>query len=115
MQGLADLQRSVAITPGTAFEAMSVTKQFTAATVALLARDGTLRLDEDVRRLLPELPPLPPGDDACRAARRDAQTIMAQTSRMTASSVAPMFTDVAQLGASCASPRDIRGGRLSAD
>ena len=54
--GLADLERNVAITPGTIFEAGSVSKQFTAAAVLLLARDGKLTLDDDVRRWMPELP-----------------------------------------------------------
>jgi CubicO group peptidase (beta-lactamase class C family) len=59
--GLANLQRGSPITPRTVFEVMSVTKQFTAAAVALLVHDGKLRLDDDVRRWLPELPP-PSGD-----------------------------------------------------
>jgi len=33
-----------------------MSKQFTAAVIALLARDGTLSLDDDVRRFVPELP-----------------------------------------------------------
>ncbi|HEX7486644.1 MAG TPA: serine hydrolase domain-containing protein, partial [Vicinamibacterales bacterium] len=41
---------------GTIFEAGSVSKQFTAAAVLLLARDGKLSLDDPVRKYIPELP-----------------------------------------------------------
>jgi len=54
--GLADVERRVANTPATIFEAGSVSKQFTAAAVLLLAKDGKLSLDDDVRRWMPELP-----------------------------------------------------------
>lgn len=57
--GMADLERGVAITPDTVFEAGSVTKQFTAATLMLLAREGRISLDEPLRKHLPELPELP--------------------------------------------------------
>lgn len=54
--GLADLEHDVANTPDTLFEAGSVSKQFTAAAVLLLARDGKLSLDDPVRTYLPEVP-----------------------------------------------------------
>lgn len=54
--GLAELEHRVAATPETVYEAGSVSKQFTAAAVLLLADDGRLSLDDDVRRWLPELP-----------------------------------------------------------
>jgi CubicO group peptidase (beta-lactamase class C family) len=54
--GMADLERRVPIAGDTIFEAGSVSKQFTAAAVLLLARDGKLALDDDVRRYIPELP-----------------------------------------------------------
>jgi CubicO group peptidase (beta-lactamase class C family) len=54
--GLADLERSVALTPASIIEAGSVSKQFTAAAVLLLALDGKVDLDADVRRWIPELP-----------------------------------------------------------
>jgi CubicO group peptidase (beta-lactamase class C family) len=54
--GMADLERDVANTPETIFEAGSVSKQFTAAAVLLLARDGKLSLDDPVRKYIPELP-----------------------------------------------------------
>jgi len=54
--GMADLEHDVPITPDTIFEAGSVTKQFTAAAVLLLARDGKLSIDDPVRKYIPELP-----------------------------------------------------------
>jgi len=54
--GMADLEHDVPITPETIFEAGSVSKQFTAAAVLLLARDGKLSLDDPVRTYIPELP-----------------------------------------------------------
>src|SRR5687767_5115081 len=54
--GLADLEREVENAPDTIFEAGSVSKQFTAAAVLLLARDGKLAIDDPVRKYVPELP-----------------------------------------------------------
>ena len=54
--GMADLEHDVAIAPDTIFEAGSVSKQFTAASLLLLARDGTLSIDDPVRKYIPELP-----------------------------------------------------------
>lgn len=54
--GLADLEHDVPNTPDTIFEAGSVSKQFTAAAVLLLARDGKLSLDDAVRKYVPEVP-----------------------------------------------------------
>lgn len=54
--GMSDLERSVRSTPATIYESGSVAKQFTAAAVLLLAQDGKLSLDDDVRKHLPELP-----------------------------------------------------------
>jgi CubicO group peptidase (beta-lactamase class C family) len=53
--GLADLERRVAITPDTVFESGSVAKQFTAAAVMLLAKEGKLSLDDAMRKHLAEL------------------------------------------------------------
>ena len=47
--------RTTPITPSTAFYLASVSKQFAAFSVVLLARDGTLSLDDDVRKFIPEL------------------------------------------------------------
>jgi CubicO group peptidase (beta-lactamase class C family) len=54
--GMADLEHDVKIAPDTIFEAGSVSKQFTAAAVLLLAREGKLSLDDQVRKHIPELP-----------------------------------------------------------
>lgn len=53
--GMADLERAVPITPDTVFDIGSVSKQITAATILLLAADGKLALDDDIRKHLPEL------------------------------------------------------------
>ena len=54
--GMADLEHDVANAADTIFEAGSVSKQFTAAAVLLLWRDGKLSLDDPVRKYIPELP-----------------------------------------------------------
>jgi CubicO group peptidase (beta-lactamase class C family) len=54
--GMADLEHDVQIGPETIFEAGSVSKQFAAAAVLLLVRDGKLSLDDAVRKYIPELP-----------------------------------------------------------
>ena len=54
--GLANLEHRIPNTPGTVFEAASASKQMTAAAVLLLAKEGKLALEDDVRRYLPELP-----------------------------------------------------------
>jgi CubicO group peptidase (beta-lactamase class C family) len=54
--GMANLEYGVPNTPETIFESGSVAKQFTSAAVALLAQDGRLSLDDDVRKYLPEVP-----------------------------------------------------------
>jgi CubicO group peptidase (beta-lactamase class C family) len=58
--GSADLEHDVPIGPETIFEAGSVSKQFTAAAMLLLVRDGKLSLDDPVRKYIPELPVYPP-------------------------------------------------------
>ena len=54
--GTADLEHEVPNTTATVFEAGSVSKQFTAAAVLLLARDGKVSLDDPVSKYVPELP-----------------------------------------------------------
>ncbi len=54
--GYADLEHDVLNTDTTVFYLASVSKQFTAAAVLLLAADGRLSLDDDVRKYIPELP-----------------------------------------------------------
>src|SRR6266436_8401359 len=54
--GLANVEENVPITRRTLFDVGSVSKQVTAASILLLERQGRLRLDDDVRKYLPELP-----------------------------------------------------------
>jgi len=54
--GYANLDWDVPITPSKVFYMGSVSKQFTAAAIALLAHEGKLDLDDDVREYLPEMP-----------------------------------------------------------
>jgi CubicO group peptidase (beta-lactamase class C family) len=54
--GFANLDWDIPITSTTAFYVGSVAKQFTAAAIALLADEGKLDLDDDIRKYLPEMP-----------------------------------------------------------
>src|SRR5215831_19222613 len=54
--GMADLDHDVAISPGSVFHVASISKQFTAAAIVLLAQEGKLSLDDEVRKYIPELP-----------------------------------------------------------
>lgn len=54
--GMADLEYSIPNTAQTIFESGSVAKQFTAASIVLLALDGKLKLDDPVKTYIPELP-----------------------------------------------------------
>jgi CubicO group peptidase (beta-lactamase class C family) len=54
--GEADLEYDIPNKPETIFEAGSISKQFTAAATVLLALDGKLNLEDDVRKYVPELP-----------------------------------------------------------
>ena len=54
--GMADIERGVPITSRTVFNIGSVSKQFTACAIHLLAQEGKLALDDDVRRHLPDMP-----------------------------------------------------------
>ena len=54
--GMADLEHDVPNTAETIFESGSLAKQFTAMAILLLAKDGKLSLDDQVRKYIPELP-----------------------------------------------------------
>src|ERR1043166_3369003 len=54
--GSASLEHDLPITPTSAFYAASVSKQFTAFAVAMLAKQRKLSLDEDIRKWIPEVP-----------------------------------------------------------
>lgn len=54
--GMANLEHGIPNGPRTVFDIGSTSKQFTTASVLLLAQQGRLALDDDVRKHLPELP-----------------------------------------------------------
>src|SRR5687768_11256733 len=54
--GMANLDHGIALQPSSVFHVASVSKQFTAAAVTLLAQEGRLSLDDPVRKYLPEVP-----------------------------------------------------------
>ncbi len=54
--GSAQLEYDIPVTPSTIFHVASVSKQFTAFAVAMLADQGKLSLDDDIRKHLPEMP-----------------------------------------------------------
>lgn len=54
--GMADVAHSIPLTPATPLNIASTTKPFTALAVLLLEKDGKLRLDEDVRKYVSEVP-----------------------------------------------------------
>ncbi len=54
--GMANLELGVAISPQSVFDIGSVSKEITAMAILLLEQDGKLKLDDDVRKYLPEMP-----------------------------------------------------------
>ncbi|MDX1747218.1 MAG: serine hydrolase domain-containing protein, partial [Halobacteriales archaeon] len=54
--GMTDLEHDVPNSPISVFENGSVSKQFTAAATILLALDGEISLDDDIRDYFPEIP-----------------------------------------------------------
>jgi CubicO group peptidase (beta-lactamase class C family) len=54
--GKANLEQSIPNDPDTKFRIGSLTKQFTAALVLLLQQDGKLRIEDPVRKYLPDAP-----------------------------------------------------------
>lgn len=54
--GMANLETGTPIRPASIFHVASISKQFTAMAVLLLASDGKLSIDDDVRKYIPELP-----------------------------------------------------------
>ena len=59
--GLASIEHNAPLTTKTVLNVGSVSKQFTAMSIALLAADGKLSLDDPVRKHIPELPAYPGG------------------------------------------------------
>ncbi|MFI5148581.1 MAG: serine hydrolase domain-containing protein [Bacteroidia bacterium] len=56
--GMANLEYGVPNTPSTMFQLASVSKQFTAYCIVLLARQGKLNLEDDIHKYLPRFPDL---------------------------------------------------------
>ena len=54
--GMANLEHAIPITPTSIFHVASISKQFTAASILLLAQQGRLSVDDDIRKHIPELP-----------------------------------------------------------
>ncbi|HMA53325.1 MAG TPA: serine hydrolase domain-containing protein, partial [Acidobacteriota bacterium] len=54
--GLADLELGVAVEPDMIFRLGSITKQFTAISILLLAQDGKLGLQDEITKFLPDYP-----------------------------------------------------------
>lgn len=59
--GLAVVEDRTEVTPASNFRLASVSKQFTAAAVLLLAEDGTLSIDDPLKKWLPSLPTVADG------------------------------------------------------
>ncbi len=54
--GMADVEKKIPITSQTAFDVATLSRYFTGATVALLMENGALRLEDDIRTFIPEMP-----------------------------------------------------------
>lgn len=54
--GMSNMEHDIPITPQSIFPAASISKQFTAFSVGLLAQEGKLSLDDDIRKHVPEIP-----------------------------------------------------------
>lgn len=54
--GMADLELGVPVDPGMVFRLGSITKQFTAVAVLLLAQEGKLGLQDEITKFLPDYP-----------------------------------------------------------
>jgi len=54
--GMANLDYNIPISPQSVFHIASISKQFTAMSILLLAKRGKLSLDDDIHKYLPELP-----------------------------------------------------------
>src|SRR3954471_19972303 len=52
--GLANIEQNVPITPQSVFDIGSTSKQFTAASILLLEKQGKLSVNDDVHRFIPE-------------------------------------------------------------
>lgn len=54
--GMANLEHQVPVTPSTIFDIASVSKQFTGMAISMLVEEGSISLNDDIRKYIPELP-----------------------------------------------------------
>jgi len=54
--GMANLETDTPVRPSSIFHAASLSKQFTATAIMLLAREGKLSVDDDIRKYVAEIP-----------------------------------------------------------
>ena len=54
--GMAKIEDGIVNTPDKVFDIGSVSKQFTAASLAMLVREGRVGLEDDIRKYIPEMP-----------------------------------------------------------
>jgi CubicO group peptidase (beta-lactamase class C family) len=54
--GMANLEHSIPMSPTSVMDTASVSKQFTAMCIAMLAEQGGISLNDDIRKYLPEIP-----------------------------------------------------------
>ncbi|HSQ79308.1 MAG TPA: serine hydrolase, partial [Candidatus Bathyarchaeia archaeon] len=54
--GMAKIEDGIVNTPEKVFDIGSVSKQFTAACMAMLVREGKVKIEDDIRKYLPEMP-----------------------------------------------------------
>ncbi len=53
---MANLDHSIPISPSSVFDIASVSKQFCAFSIAMLVKEGSISLDDDIRKYIPEVP-----------------------------------------------------------
>src|SRR5581483_8094810 len=55
--GMGSLEHGVPLSPRSVLDVGSISKQFTAMSMLILAREGKLSLDDPIRKYFPEMPP----------------------------------------------------------
>ncbi len=84
--GMASLEHGVALSPRSALDVGSISKQFTAMSMLMLQKEGKLSLDDPIRKYIPELPAYADKITLRRALSqtsglRDLYVMMGQTGR----------------------------------
>ena len=85
--GMASLEHGVALSPRSVLDVGSISKQFTAMAMLMLEKEGKLRLDDPIRKYIPEMPAYADRITIRRALSqtsglRDLYTMMGQTGRV---------------------------------